>query len=302
MADDEILQDLRAAGLADGHGSFTVDAAAAWEKARTHQVLNPFEYAGFFVRSAVAAGAASVQMYRLPHLVLMHSGKAPPFRELSRLPEHLMAEREDSVGLRDLATAVNAALALPHSRVEVQSWDGPHWRAVHFDGRGQAMRDCDGRAPRKPGQGLRMTVWRRAVLGGEAPLLRRVCRFTPIPVRVDAWAANAPVFEEPQEDLSGRLNYGQNEVRRHTREIRVFPLRPTTDCFALRRQEPRRVELRTGLLDVSAPTPVMFPDQVLRRRLPVPTCASGSGSGGRRSATSAWPRWRGVPGLHVTRR
>ncbi|MEW6280623.1 MAG: hypothetical protein AB1758_18505, partial [Candidatus Eremiobacterota bacterium] len=121
---DRVLTQLLQDGKRDSRGFFTIDFRKAREKLQKFQLTDPHLYVAHVVASAVAGGATRVDVYvDADDCILTYDGATGTTAELEELFSHLLTT-QGSARFRELAIALNAALALRPQKVEFLTWDG----------------------------------------------------------------------------------------------------------------------------------------------------------------------------------
>ncbi|MBI3925553.1 MAG: hypothetical protein HY319_08440 [Armatimonadetes bacterium] len=121
------LEELRSQGALDSHGAFSIDQAKAFQKLQRYQMVEPHFYVLPLVASAVSAQASYVDISGdLRNCSLEHDGLTFRFEEMATLFSSLLIGQSDvtRAPIRELATGLNAVLALRPRRLAVVSWDG----------------------------------------------------------------------------------------------------------------------------------------------------------------------------------
>ena len=156
---DAIAQRLRAEGRAAATGGFTLDAERAREKLRQFQLADPHRYVLLMVQALAVRGATAVHARVDTSSLTLESDAQPfSFEELSELYPLLFSERAPPPGLRELALALNAAMALnPRSAVlECGAADASGVRLEQRVGRDDVIERATGITP-----GVRLVVRER---------------------------------------------------------------------------------------------------------------------------------------------
>lgn len=113
MADaDALIASLRSAGETAASGVFTLDPVKAREKLREFQLADPHRYVLLLVQAFALRGATRVDIVVDTDDLRMSSDARPfTFEEITELYVLLFAEEGARPGLRELALALNAAMA-----------------------------------------------------------------------------------------------------------------------------------------------------------------------------------------------
>ncbi len=193
---EELINALRAEGIQDSHGAFTLDRDLARLKMRRFQLKNPANYVLSLVHAAVLKNATRID-FRLDDddLYMTFDGRPFTLRELEELYAALFTRDlgPDVEALRELTIAINAAGALDTKYFRLRSGDGAKgvWYDVE-DGEEEAF-DAD----KKPLQGTHIHVKTRfkgriarafAFSDKEHPLLRAIrvcCQFSWLRITVN---------------------------------------------------------------------------------------------------------------------
>jgi len=118
---DNFIASLSQEGAIDSTGVFTVDPVHARSKLRDYQLAHPHSYIGAVMAAASLAGANSVAVEILPSLVRIYcTGAVVGKNQLADFLSHLLKPKAEPY-LRQLALAVNSALALKPARLELAS-------------------------------------------------------------------------------------------------------------------------------------------------------------------------------------
>lgn len=125
MSIDRLTAELRAAGTAAGEGGFSLDREKAREKLRQFQLADPHRWVLLVVQALVARGATSIHVQIDADDVHVFGDGAPLSREdFDELYSSMWATSEHRPGLRELALATNAVMALNPRYLRVDSGDG----------------------------------------------------------------------------------------------------------------------------------------------------------------------------------
>lgn len=120
MTLEDLLDEARRAGTVESVGTFTLDFQAAIAKLRGFQLENQHHYVNRLVRAASLAGSGSVEITTDSHKTrVWFPALAVEPDNLPRLFEDIFQNQRPAA--KELATAVNLAIALKPSRIEVQS-------------------------------------------------------------------------------------------------------------------------------------------------------------------------------------
>lgn len=120
MTLEDLLEEARRAGTVESAGTFTLDFQAAVAKLRGFQLENQYHYVNRLVRAAALAGAGEVEITTDSSKTrVWFPALACEPQNLSRLFEDLFQSQRPAA--RELATAVNLAIALNPQQIEVQA-------------------------------------------------------------------------------------------------------------------------------------------------------------------------------------
>ncbi|MCA9661410.1 MAG: hypothetical protein KC486_23930 [Myxococcales bacterium] len=157
---DELVADLRADGVVDSQGRFTLDPAKAREKMRRFQLADPRRYVLELVQAARLRGATRIE-FRIDADDMWMRFDGRPFRaeELENIYSSLFADGDDPdlQALRQLALGLNAAMGMAPKRAQVHSGDAA--MELRVDGEDRIA------ANRKPDDGTLIHVKQAARLG-----------------------------------------------------------------------------------------------------------------------------------------
>ncbi len=125
MSIDRLAAELRAAGTAAGEGGFSLDRERAREKLRQFQLADPHRWVVLVVQAVVARGATAIMIEIDADDVHIRADGAPLTKEdFDELYSSMWATGEHRPGLRELALATNAVMALNPRYLRVDSGDG----------------------------------------------------------------------------------------------------------------------------------------------------------------------------------
>jgi hypothetical protein len=208
---DELLRELGAAGDVLGDGGFSIDEEQARRKLRQFQLADPRRYVLGLVQAAVHLRATSVAFeIDADDVRVRFDGEPLLANDLERINRSLFAPGGDARtrALRELALALNAAMALNPRFVRLRCVDGTsgmqlELRPDHRDviesiatDETRALTTVHVRDRFRPGL---LFEFFRAMKGelAEALILREHCRWAPIPVLIDGQPiATAPTLGE----------------------------------------------------------------------------------------------------------
>ena len=126
MSIDRLTAELRAGGTAEGEGGFSLDREKAREKLRQFQLADPHRYVLLFVQALVARGATSIRIEIDADDVRIEADGSPlGTGDFDELYSSMFSAVRARPGLRELALATNAAMALNPRYVRVDSGDPP---------------------------------------------------------------------------------------------------------------------------------------------------------------------------------
>ena len=209
----ELLGELRAGGVVEAEGRFTLDADKAREKLRQYQLADPHRYVLLLVEAMSLAGARQLEFaIDADDVRLRCIGRPFRYEQLADLYASLFVEvdatleareRDHLRGLQQLAFALNSAMALNPRFIRLESVDA--------EGRGVALV----LEPERPDQltriekaepGTRIHVrdrfrpglvveFFRSIGGGvaEQKLLRKHCRWSPLTIVLDGETISGPL-------------------------------------------------------------------------------------------------------------
>ena len=254
---EDLLEEARHGGALESSGSFTLDLDAAVQKMRRFHVENPYHYVNRLIRAASYCGNQPVS-------IVASSGKTrvwfpSPACSPGELPQllHLLFLDGNSA-LRELSLAVNMALALRPSRLEIQVSDGQSASLLSLDGREQggtyspevrltAVPVTDPRTT------IQLTRGRTAAMshwGAQSPefteIVRRF-RFCPQPITVNGAAVNDPNWWGAPRGSGFRVSSSEVVTlsrgffsisesflcKHHAVEVRAYHENPEANDFAL---------------------------------------------------------------------
>lgn len=201
----ELLEQLRGAGTLEARGRFTLDSEQAREKLRQFQLADPHRYVLLLVEAMTLAGAGKLGFAIDADDVRLRCICRPfAYEQLVDLYGSLFVTVDASLdararshlrGLQQLAFALNSAMALHPRFVRVESVDA-EGRGVLLELRPEQPDRIERIAGGEPGTrvhvrdrfrpGLVVEFFRS--VGGkvaEQQLLRRHCRWSPIPIELD---------------------------------------------------------------------------------------------------------------------
>jgi len=119
MTLEDLLEEARRVGTVESAGSFTLDFQAAVAKLRGFQLENQYHYVNRLIRAASLAGAREVDIRTDSSKTRVEfPALAVEPENLPRLFEEMFQNQRPAA--RELATAVNLAVALKPQRIEVQ--------------------------------------------------------------------------------------------------------------------------------------------------------------------------------------
>lgn len=148
---NEFLSELRAIGVKDSEGSFTVSLETAEEKLKKFRLPDPRHYIVQIVAAAVASGASFLKIDpALTQIEFICDGRVPNLDELRSLNQYLFESMKGPAYLTELALGVQAALTLPARRVLVESYTAEGSWQLELRGREQRLVPLDLRPPVMP--------------------------------------------------------------------------------------------------------------------------------------------------------
>jgi len=148
----DLITDLRAEGVEESLGSFSLDREKAREKMRQFQLAEPHRYVLELVQAAVCKGATRIRFdIDADDMRMQFDGQPFSLQDLEHLYSSLFARQNtpENDARRQLALGVNAAMALNPRYLRVTSKDGKHGvqleaRAGHDDEFGEMSNPPDG--------------------------------------------------------------------------------------------------------------------------------------------------------------
>lgn len=190
------LSELVAEGVQAEEGSFSLESSRAREKLSSFQLADPQEFYLHAVAGAVAGGAPEVEVYvDADEVVITFKGQPLDKNHLENLFSSLLAGRASGQE-RELAVALNAALSLRPSLLQVDSRHGGRGWRLSVGPTGEKLSELEVGSPQGAGDGHRLhfrarpglQVARRFVEGlkGHRPEHAAIAgRFTfaPVPIR-----------------------------------------------------------------------------------------------------------------------
>ena len=193
---ETLLAQARHEGRVDSSGSFTLDLWGAQRKFREFLLSDPYRYILRLVRSAVFSGADSVTGSIGHDSVKLFFPSLPlKGEQLPTLLDRLLGAHGDAG--RELAVGLNSLLALEPQKVELllATGDGAHLLRLTPESEGELHHLPENRGP----MGTYLNVQRS---GGsllkrlgepqESQLLRELCRFCPIPLKINGKLVQPP--------------------------------------------------------------------------------------------------------------
>ena len=132
MSVDDLVAQLRAEGTVAAEGGFSLDREKAREKLRQFQLADPHRWVLLVVQALVDRGATSIDIEIDADDVRMRADGTPfETTDFEELYSSMFSAGPRRPGLRELAMATNAAMALHPRFLRVDSGDGT--RAVRIE-------------------------------------------------------------------------------------------------------------------------------------------------------------------------
>lgn len=129
---DEVVNELKQAGLLDSHVEFSIDFGKALEKLGGHLLPDARMYVLRLYQSAVCGGASQVDFAgRMGRLQCRIAGPPVPLEQLQQLA-HYLTPGARPLSAHYLAATLQAALSSRPRKLQLVTWDGQEGASLTF--------------------------------------------------------------------------------------------------------------------------------------------------------------------------
>lgn len=193
---ETLLAQARQEGRVDSSGSFTLDLWGAQRKFREYLLSDPYRYILRIVRAAVFSGADSLVANVAHDKVSIFFPTLPvSAAQLPSLLDRLLGAHGDPA--RELAVSINSLLSMEPAKVELllASGEGSYLLRLAPDSPGELSSLPEDRHARGTYLNVHRSggnLFKRLGEPRESQLLRELCRFCPIPLKLNGKLVQTP--------------------------------------------------------------------------------------------------------------
>ena len=228
---DHLLADSRAGAEKVEEGNFRLDWTRALDKVKRFQLTDPHRYVLELAQCAIAGGATRIDVETdADDVIISYDAPIHSRQELGHLFDYLFAQDRSLTAAKQLALAINSALALEPGFIVIESGDGESGQRLRLTSHTDvALEAIEPGEPAGVPKGTRVHVrdrmtWKILIeffksRTAEAKHLAEGCSLAPIPVYLDG----QDVVGEFQPDALMRYRFRTGKGDRAIRGEVVLP-------------------------------------------------------------------------------